>query len=99
VIDRSTDAVTNQIALTDIGDVTRFLVFGEQMIERLIARRAHVLRDCLIPFLTVRKNRIDVEHHTAKIEQTVTHDFANAETALGLARSVDVASRLTRKEM
>ena len=59
MIDRPAVAVGDQILLADIGDVRRIAVFGEQVVVRLLFRRANVLGDRLIPFVTVRKDRVD----------------------------------------
>src|SRR6185312_6236352 len=55
------------------------LVLSEQMIERLILRRAPLGRYRLIPFLGVVEHRIDVENHAAKRIKPVTHDLTDRE--------------------
>jgi len=99
VIDRSTLTVAHQIALAHVSDIARFLVLSEKVIKRLIARWTHVLRDCFVPFFAVCKDRIDIEDYSAKVEQAVAYDLANAKAAAGLPRGVYGASRLAREEV
>ena len=69
------------------------------MVERLVAPRAQVLGDRLVPVLAVGEDRIDVEHHSAEIEQLVADDVADAEARLGVARSFDPAAGLRGVEV
>ena len=95
MIDRPAIGIRHQIALTDIGDVGRIFVFGEQMIKRLIAARTDILGDRLIPFFAIGKDRIDIEHHAAKGEQAVAHHVSDAEAGTGLPRGNNCAPSLT----
>src|SRR5688572_9384874 len=84
--DRLAERVGQQILLADIGDVPRFRILGEQVVERLVLRRPDVLGDRLVPFLAVGEDRVDVEDHAAKVEQPVTHDLADREAGMGHGR-------------
>ena len=75
--------VGQQILLADIGDVARFRILGEQMVERLVLGRPDLLGDRLIPFLAVGEDRIDVEDHAAEVEQPVAHHLADREAGMG----------------
>ena len=66
VINRLVRFVEFQILLADIGDVLTVRIFGEKMVEGLVARRAHVLGNGGIPFLAVVEDGIDVEDHPRK---------------------------------
>ena len=83
MVDRLVGIVGDQILLADIGDVARFHILGEQMVERLVLARPDILRDRLIPFRAVGEDRIDIEDHAAKIEYAVAHDIADREARMG----------------
>ncbi len=53
--------------------------FGEQVVIGLLFRRADFFRDSLIPFVAVRKDRIDVEYDAAKIEHAMADNIARRE--------------------
>ncbi len=55
----------------------RPLILSEEVIIGLILGRSNLFRDGLIPFVGVRKNRIDIKNDTAKIEQSVPKDLSN----------------------
>lgn len=99
VINRSTIAVRNQIALADISDVARFFILREKMIEWLIARGADFFRNRLVPLFAVRKDWVDVEDDASEVKMLVTDNFTDAKPAAGLARRVNGPSRLTGKEV
>jgi hypothetical protein len=99
VINRPALRIGDQIALADIGDVGRILVLGQQVVKRLIAARANVLGDRLVPFVRIGEDRVNIEHHPAKGEKAVANHIANAEAGTGLARRDDRASGLARKEL
>lgn len=94
MINRSAFCIRDQVTLADIGDVARFLIFREQMVKWLIARRAHFFGDRLIPFFAIGEDRIDVENDAAEIEMPVANNFANSKAAAGLAGRDDRASGL-----
>jgi len=71
-----------QVLLADIGNVAALTIFGEQMVKGLITVRPDILRDGFVPFLAIGEDRVDVEYHTSKAEQTVLHHIANAETGM-----------------
>src|SRR5206468_5304478 len=83
VVDRLISLVRQQILLADISDVARFRIFSEQVIEGLILGRPDRLRDRFIPFVAVGEDRVDIEDHAAKVEQSVAHDLADRKTGLG----------------
>ena len=97
--DRAGERIRNQVLLADIGDVIVLVAFGEQVVERLVAARADLFRDGLVPVLAVGEDRVDIEDHAAEIENPVTDNIANAKAAAGLARGVDGASRLVREKV
>ena len=74
--------VRHQILLADIGDIAVFQILGEKMVEWLVFCRANIFGDRLIPFLAVRKDRINIENHAAKFENTVAHDITNAKSGV-----------------
>src|SRR5690606_14070708 len=99
VVDRAALAVVEQVLLADVGDVGRVLVLSEQVVERLIAARAHLLGDGLVPFLAVGEDRVDVEHDAAEVEQLVAYDVADREARLRVSRSLDPPASLRRIEL
>ncbi len=90
--------IGEQILLADIGDVGTVLIFRQQMIERLLPPWADIFRDRLIPLFAVGKNRVDIKDYAAKIERSVSHDFADSKPRTGMARNLDGATCLGRKE-
>lgn len=82
MVDRTSFAIGQQVLLADIGDIAGIAIFSEQVIEWLLAVRAHLFRDRFVPFLTIGEDRIDVENHAAKIENFVTNDIANPKPRL-----------------
>jgi len=91
----ATLGVGEQIGLTDIGKVGRIIVFGEQVVKRLIAARANGFGDRFIPFVGIGEYRVDIEHHPAKGEQPVANHIADAEVGAGFTRGNNFSSRLT----
>lgn len=78
--------IGQQILLAHISDVAAVSILGEKMVEGLVFARAHAFGDRLIPFLAVRKHRINVEHHPAKIEHPVANNITNGIAGLGSDR-------------
>src|SRR3546814_3309802 len=72
MVDRTMFGVGHQILLADIGDVGGIVAFGEQVVIGLFLRRADRFRDRVIPFVAVRKDRIDVEDDAAEIDRKST---------------------------
>ena len=66
VIDRLAGLVRNEVLLGHVGHVIALLVLGQEVVERLVLRRAAVLGDRAIPFLGVREHGVHVEHHPPK---------------------------------
>ena len=98
MIHRPAFAILGQVLLADIGDVARIPILGEQVIERLFAVRANFFRDRFVPFLAVGEDRVDIEHHSAKIEDPVAHHIADPEPGPGKPRRIDIAASLGREE-
>src|SRR5690606_39686414 len=65
----------------------RILVLGQQVVKRLVAVRAQILGNRLVPFLAIGEYGIDIEYHAAEVEQAVAHDVADAKARFAMARS------------
>ena len=98
MLDRATFPVGKQVLLTDIGHIALLTIFGEQVIERLLAVWADFRRDRFVPFLAVGENRVDIEHYAAEIEHPVAYDVTNPEARPGFSRHIDPLASLGRKE-
>lgn len=98
MINRSAACIGKQVLLADIGDVGTVVILSQQVIKWLLAAWADVLRDSLVPFFAIGKDRINIEDHTAKIEHPVAHNIANPEARLDVTRGLDGASSLAGKE-
>lgn len=70
--------VAEQILLRHVRDIFRFVVFGEQMVEGLILAGPHFSRNRLLPFLGIRKFRIDIKNHAPEWKEPVLYDLADA---------------------
>ena len=79
MLNRLITVVRYQVLLANIGDIATLAVFGEQMIEWLVLRRAHRFGNRFVPLVAVCKYRIDIEHHTAKAHQLMLHHITYAE--------------------
>lgn len=79
VFDGIAAVVRDQVLFADIGDVVAIRILCEEVIERLLAIRAHGLGNCLHPFLGVRELRVDVEYDAAERKQLVLHNLAYGE--------------------
>ncbi len=89
MVHRATVFIGHQILLADISDIAAVRIFGEQMIERLILCRAYMFRDRVIPFVTICKYGINIEHHAAEIENPVPHHSAHAKASPRYWRSIE----------
>ncbi len=69
-----------QILLRNVRDVVRFLVLREQVIVWLIFMGPNFLGYCFIPLIGIGKDRIDVENHASKREQTMTYNLSDLES-------------------
>jgi hypothetical protein len=93
MVDRLVAVVGDQVLLADIGDVARFAVLGEQVVEGLVLLRADLFGDRLVPFVAVREDGIDVEDHPAEIEHAVADDVADREIGMRDRRRGDLGNR------
>ena len=98
MIDGPSARVCEQVLLADISDVGTVVIFCQQVVEWLVAARADFLRNGFVPFFAVRKDRVDIENHAAKVEHLVTHNVANAEARLYVAWRIDCSACLVGKE-
>ena len=94
MIDRPAISIDEQVPLAHISDIAFILILSEEVIEWLIARRANILRNGLIPLFGIGKNRVNIEDNPAEIEQAMTDHITNAKACACLTRSVDCAPRL-----
>ena len=83
MVDGFVAIIAHQILLTDIRDIARIGVFGEDMVKRLVLGRAGLFGNRIIPFLAIGEDGIDIEDDTAKIVQPVAHDIAEIEPCMG----------------
>ncbi len=74
---RLTVFVLEKILFGNIGDVFGFLILGEKMIKWLVAARTNFIGDRFVPFLGVRKFRIDIKNHATKRKYPVAHKLAD----------------------
>ena len=72
--------VSLKVLLGNIGHVGAVVVLREQMIEGLVASRAHRLGNGAVPLLGIRVLRIHVEDHAPKRKQPVADNLANRES-------------------
>ena len=77
--DRQAAIVILQVLLGHIGDIFSILIFGEQMIKRLLFARSYFLRYGLIPFFRIIIFRIHIKYDTAEIIKPVAHYLADLE--------------------
>ena len=59
------------------------------MIEGLVLRRPHFLRNGFIPFLGIREDGVDIEDHAPESKQAMADHMADAETRMGDRRRSD----------
>jgi len=63
---RLSGIICNQVLFTDISHIIGLIIFGQQVIEWLFLKRATVLGNRCIPFIGIRKFRIDIKNNTPK---------------------------------
>lgn len=80
--------VRQQILLADISDVAAVVAFREKMIKWLVFGGLQILRNGFIPFFAIRKHRIDIIDHAAKIKNAVAYDITNGEAGIENVRRV-----------
>jgi hypothetical protein len=76
VAQRLPGCVRDEVLLRNIGYVFSFLVFGEQVVERLILAGPDFLGNGLVPLLGIVKFGIDVEDHPAKWKEAVPYHLS-----------------------
>lgn len=70
-----TGIIGDKVLLRDVGNVIALVVLREEMIKRLILGWPAFLRNGLIPFLRIRKHRVDIENDAAKWMLPMTDDL------------------------
>ncbi len=63
---RFTGFIRQKVLFRHIGHIIALVVFGQQVIERLLFRRPRILGDCVIPFFGIGKTRIDIKDHATE---------------------------------
>jgi hypothetical protein len=91
--------ISEKVPLTHVSDVGGILVLREQVIKRLVAPRADVLGDRLVPLFGIGEDRVDVEDDPAEGEQAVSYHVADSEAGAGLTGRDYRASGLAREEL
>ena len=76
MFDRLARIISDQILLGNISHVVALVILGQQMIERLILGRTAVFRNGHVPFLGIRKDRVDIENHTPEWVFAMTDNLA-----------------------
>ncbi len=76
MIHRFPRVIGHEILLRHISYVIALVIFGEQMIERLILDRAAVLGNRFIPLFGIGKFGIDIENHAPKRVLFMTDNLA-----------------------
>jgi len=73
--DRIPAVVGKQILLRDISDVGGFSIFGVEVVERLVLRRAHLRRYSVPPFLGIGIFGVDIEDDATEGKKPVADDL------------------------
>jgi hypothetical protein len=68
------------------------------VVEGLVALGPYFGRDCLVPFLAVGEDGVNVEDDAAKVVESVAHDIADGESCPRPQRCVDDTPGLGREE-
>lgn len=76
MVHRLARAILYQILLADIGHVICLIIFGEQVVKRLVFDRTAIFWNGVIPFLGIRKLRIDVENDPSERMLAMPYDLA-----------------------
>lgn len=71
--------VGQQVLFRDIGLVHGFLVFGVQMVERLVLARTDSLRNGFVPFVRIAEYRVHIIDDAAKRIDTVSYYLTDTE--------------------
>jgi len=88
---RHAGLVGQQVLLGHIGDVAALLVFGEQVVKRLVLARPDVLRNRLPSFLGIVEGAVDIEDHVPERKDPVLDQLADRK----LGGSIDHEAFLT----
>lgn len=70
--------IREQILFGHISDVFCFVVFGIQVIKRLVFVRSHAFRNGVVPLLSISKFRVDIENYPAKRVDPVLYNLSDA---------------------
>lgn len=76
VVHRLARVVSNQILLGHVSNVVGLIIFGQQVIKRLLANGTAVFGNSLVPLFRVGKLRIHVKNHPAKRVFFVADDLS-----------------------
>ena len=85
---RLTRLVGQEVLFGHIGDIAVLVVFGQEVVERLVLAWPHFLGNGLPPFLGIVEGRIDIENHAAKGEDPVLYDLTNREFGESRAHAI-----------
>lgn len=72
--------IRQKVLLAHIGDVRAVVALCQQVVEWLILMRSDIFRDCLVPFLAIGEDGIDIKDHTAKIEHAMANNITNSKS-------------------
>ena len=82
MVDRAILFVSKQVLLADIGNIAALCIFGEQMVKRLVSCWSNFFGNRFIPFLAVRKDRINIKNNAAKVKNPMPNDLSYAEARM-----------------
>ena len=82
--------VRQKVLLRHIGHIVGLVIFGQQVIERLVLCGAAVFGTGVIPFFGVGKPRVDIKDHTAEGVLPVADNLPDVK--FGLRGKHDIAS-------
>ena len=76
VAQRLSRRIRDEVLLRNIGYVFSFLIFGKQVIERLVFLWAHFRRNGKPPLLSITVLRIHIKDYAAKWKQPMPYNLA-----------------------
>ena len=88
VAHRLAGLVGQEVLLGDIGDIAVLVVFGQEVVKRLILAWPHFFGNGLPPFLGIVEGRIDIENHAAKGKDPMLYDLTDSEFGESRAHGV-----------